>query len=166
MKTTKLSFAIFVLLLSLPLFSEGAKTTPDYKTLLSSGTDQERMEALDHFAKEKDKSQIPAIIEVLREADSVRLAQKAAITLGLLGEKGDSTKALKNKIQSDENAEVVYACILAIFNIHKGDKADARDADAVEALQYANENRRQDPFVADILDKLKSRYQVEKATQS
>lgn len=156
MNILKISLSFLILSLSLPIFANEAKSSDDYKMLLTTGTDNERMQALDYFAKEKDKSQIPVIIEILRDGDSPKLAQKAAITLGLIGEKGESTQALKEKIESNQSPEITYACILAIFNIHRKD--DERDPVAVEALRYADQNQRQDPFVADLLDRLKAKF--------
>ena len=158
-----IALAIAILLFSVPLFAQEKKSTDEYKTLLGSGTDLERIEALEFFAQAKDKSQIPAIIEVLKETDSPKVAGKAAITLGRIGEKGDSTVALKDKIRNDENPAINYACILAIFNIHKKDE----DVDPVakEALSFANQFRSKDLFIADILKKMDSKFNFS-ATES
>lgn len=133
-----------------------SKTADQHKLLLSTGTDHERIEALEFFGKEKDKSQIPTIIEVLKDSDNPKVASQAAITLGMIGEKGESTTALKDKILADKNPEIVYSCILGLFNIHKKD--EQVDPTAKEALSFAEKN--QDPFVSDLITKIKSKFSI------
>ena len=157
-----IAFVTFAIASSSSLLASSSaegKTSDQQKVLLSTGTDQERIEALEFFAKEKDKSQIPAIIELLKDTDSPKVASQAAITLGRIGEKGDSTTALKDKIIFDENPEVVYSCILGLFNIHKKD--EEVDPTAKEALTFAYKNKSKDEFVADILEKLKAKFAIE-----
>jgi hypothetical protein len=163
MKIFKISTAVLLFTLAMPVFAEEEEatqkasiSTEDYKTILVSGTDAEKTQALKHFAEKKDKSQIPAIITLLNESENPAIASEAAITLGVIGKSGESTTALKKKIESTENGDIVYACVLAIFNIHRKD--EKRDPEAEAALRFALENRRQDPFVVDILEKLKSKF--------
>lgn len=181
MKFWKLSIALFILALSFPVLAdvkeeakeeakkevkekveeelaEKKKDSDDYKTALVSGTDGERMEALRHFAKEKDKTQIPAIIKLLEEAENPAVASEAAITLGVIGEKGESTQALKSAIQSTENGDIVYASILALFNIHRED--EKVDPTAKEAMKFAFSQRRQDPYVVDLMEKLREKFET------
>lgn len=159
----RISTAILLLTLSLPLLAEEEEatestklSTEDYRTVLVSGTDAEKMEALKHFAAKKDENEIPAIITLMTETENPRLASEAAITLGVIGKPGESTQALKKRIESTENGDIVYASVLAIFNIHRKD--EKRDPEAEAALKYAFENRRQDPFVVDMLEKLKEKF--------
>ncbi|MCG9876221.1 MAG: HEAT repeat domain-containing protein [Leptospiraceae bacterium] len=157
-----IAFVTFAIVSSSSLIansSSEAKTSEQHKVLLSTGTDHERIDALVFFAKEKDKTVIPAIIEVLKDTDSSKVASQAAITLGRIGEKGESTTALKDKILFDENPEVVYSCILGLFNIHKKD--EEVDPTAKEALTFAYKNKSKDAFVADILEKLKAKFAIE-----
>jgi HEAT repeat protein len=150
-----------ILCLGLPFAGLGAESSnpkAEYQAKLTSGTDAEILEALEYFTKQKDKEQIPSIIAVLRDTDNAKVAQTAAISLGVLGTKGDSTQALKERIEKDPNTLVTYACILALLNIHREDRET--DSTAREALEHAYNNKRQDPFVSDILEKLKVKFEI------
>ncbi len=152
---------VWILFVFFPVFSifsnvEKESMSSDPALDLSTGTDQEKLQAIEAILKSKDKSQVPTLIDILNSTQNPRVAGDAAIALGVIGEKEKSTTALKQKIESTENGDIVYACVLALYNIHR--KGDKKDPEAEAAIQFALENRRQDPFVADILDRLKDKF--------
>lgn len=162
MKLHKIQQQIFLALLftciAIPTYaSQEGKTTQDSKSVdLLTGSDTEKIQAIQKIIKDKDSSQIPNIIIVLKESQNPAVASQAAIALGVLGKKPESTTALKEKIESTEDGNVVYACILSLFNLHRKDSK--KDPEVEAAIRYSLENRRNDPFVVDFLDKIKDKF--------
>ena len=147
----KLWFALCVLLLSVSI-SADVPVEVHVKNL-SSGSDSDRISACYFLGKEKKESKyLSEIQEVLKTTDNSRVAVACANALGYIQEKGSSTTALKNKIMSESNSDVVYACLASIVNIAI---KNGYEADAKSAVQYSDINHRSDEFVADLIDRIK-----------
>lgn len=150
-----LSVSILTLIFSTgSLFAE--KSADEHLKALSSGTDEEKISACKFLGNEKkDKTSIKQIIALLKATDNPKVAAAAAIALGYIKEKGEPTKALKEKIMSETDSNVVYACLLALYNITVANETLEEDTKA--ALEYADTHHRQNEFVADALDKIKKK---------
>mgnify|MGYP006351149557 CR=1 FL=1 len=123
---------------------------------LSKGTESEKMAACNFLGKEKsEKKYISEIQETLKLSDNSKVAIACANALGYIQEKGSSTTALKNKIMSESNTDVVYACLVSILNIAI---KNGYEPDAKSAVQYADINHRNDEFVADLIDRIKIKF--------
>ncbi|MBE7413531.1 MAG: HEAT repeat domain-containing protein [Leptospiraceae bacterium] len=152
---------IFTITLISIIFSTGLiaaeKSADEHLKALSSGTDEEKIAACVYFGKEvkKGKDALPQIIALLKATDNSKVAVSAAVALGYIKEKGPSTKALKEKIMSETDSNIVYACLLGIYNIEVANEVLEDDARA--ALEYADIHHRQNEFVADAIDKIKKR---------
>ncbi|MGJ4787087.1 HEAT repeat domain-containing protein [Leptospira koniambonensis] len=151
MKKSAITFAILATLIFTVSVS-AEKSTEDHIKALSSGSDLEKIEASRYLGDKKEKSAIPELINLLNRANDPKVAVPAGIALGQIGEAGDSTIALKNKVISSDNGDIVYTSLVSILNIViKNEKAE--DA-AKEALEFADKNRRSDEFVSDFLNVL------------
>lgn len=151
MKKSAITLAILATLIFTVSVS-AEKSTEDHIKALSSGSDQEKIEASLYLGDKKEKSAIPELINLLNRANDPKVAVPAGIALGQIGEAGDSTIALKNKVISSDNGDIVYTALVSILNIViKNEKAE--DA-AKEALEFADKNRRSDEFVSDFLNVL------------
>ncbi|ASV08737.1 hypothetical protein B2G50_06890 [Leptospira interrogans serovar Canicola] len=149
-----LVFAVF--LTSGALFAE--KSTEEHIKSLSSGSDSEKYESAVALGKNKEKSAIPELIQLLNRNNEPKIATAAAISLGKLAEPGDSTIALKIKIISSENGDIVYASLASLLNITT--KNEKLEDSTKEAFEYADKNRRSDEFVADLLDLIKKKLKL------
>ncbi|EMN00182.1 HEAT repeat protein [Leptospira noguchii str. 1993005606] len=149
-----LAFAVF--------FTSGAllaeKSTEEHIKSLSSGSDSEKYESAVALGKNKEKSAIPELIQLLNRNNEPKIATAAAISLGKIAEPGDSTIALKNKIISSENGDIVYASLASLLNIST--KNEKLEDSTKEAFEYADKNRRSDEFVADLLDLIKKKLKL------
>lgn len=87
-------FAVFFT--SGALFAE--KSTEEHIKSLSSGSDSEKYESAVALGKNKEKSAIPELIQLLNRNNEPKIATAAAISLGKIAEPGDSTIALKTKL--------------------------------------------------------------------
>ncbi|TGK07496.1 HEAT repeat domain-containing protein [Leptospira semungkisensis] len=151
MKKSILSLVIFTtLILASSVAAE--KSTEDYIKSLSSGSDQDKIEAANYLGSKKEKSAIPELINLLNRSNDSKVAVPAEIALGLIAEPGDATIALKNKIISSDSGDIVYTALAALLNIViKSEKVEDATREAVE---FADKNRRSDEFVADFLNVL------------
>lgn len=123
---------------------------------LSKGTESEKIAACNYLGKDKaEKKYISEIQDALKVADNSKVAVACANALGYIQEKGSSTTALKNKIMSESNSDVVYACLVSILNIAI---KNGYEPDAKSAIQYSDINHRGDEFVADLIDRIKIKF--------
>ncbi|PJZ71385.1 hypothetical protein CH373_02480 [Leptospira perolatii] len=149
MKTRILPAALlFALISASSLYAE--KSTEDHIKALSSGSDVEKVEAAEYLGDKKEKSAIPELINLLNRANDPKVAVPVLVALGLIAEPGDTTIALKNKIISSENGDIVYVALAGLLNITT--KSEKLEDATKEALEFADKNRRGDEFVADLLN--------------
>ena len=150
----KIWFALCVFILSVSISAEVPVEV--HVKNLSSGSDSDKISACHFLGKEKQESKyLSEIQEVLKTTDNSRVAVACANALGYIQEKGSSTTALKNKIMSESNSDVVYACLASIVNIAI---KNGYEADAKSAVQYSDINHRSDEFVADLIDRIKKKF--------
>jgi len=132
------------------------KSADEHLKALSSGTDEEKIAACRFLGNDKkDESAIPELINLLKATDNPKVAAATAVALGYIKKSGASTKALKDKIMSENDSNVVYAALLALYNISVENKSVEDDTKA--AVEYADTHHRQNEFVADALDKIKKK---------
>ncbi|ASV06736.1 HEAT repeat domain-containing protein [Leptospira interrogans] len=157
-----MKFRSIVILVFAVFFTSGAlfaeKSTEEHIKSLSSGSDSEKYESAVALGKNKEKSAIPELIQLLNRNNEPKIATAAAISLGKIAEPGDSTIALKNKIISSENGDIVYASLASLLNITT--KNEKLEDSTKEAFEYADKNRRSDEFVADLLDLIKKKLKL------
>ncbi|EQA61362.1 HEAT repeat domain-containing protein [Leptospira alexanderi] len=143
-------------------FASGAllaeKSTEEHIKTLSSGSDSEKYESAVALGKNKEKSAIPELIHLLNRNNEPKIATAAAIALGKIAEPGDATIALKNKIISSENGDIIYASLASLLNITT--KNEKLEDSTKEAFEFADKNRRGDEFVADFLDLIKKKLKL------
>lgn len=138
------------------LFAE--KSTEEHIKTLSSGSDSEKYESAVALGKGKEKSAIPELINLLNRNNEPKIATAAAVALGRIAESGDSTIALKNKIISSENGDIVYASLASLLNITT--KNEKLEDSTKEAFEFADKNRRGDEYVSDFLDLIKKKLKL------
>ncbi|APH40398.1 HEAT repeat protein [Leptospira interrogans serovar Copenhageni/Icterohaemorrhagiae] len=157
-----MKFRSIVILMFAVFFTSGAlfaeKSTEEHIKSLSSGSDSEKYESAVALGKNKEKSAIPELIQLLNRNNEPKIATAAAISLGKIAEPGDSTIALKIKIISSENGDIVYASLASLLNITT--KNEKLEDSTKEAFEYADKNRRSDEFVADLLDLIKKKLKL------
>lgn len=157
-----MKFRSIVILVFAVFFTSGAllaeKSTEEHIKSLSSGSDSEKYESAVALGKNKEKSAIPELIQLLNRNNEPKIATATAISLGKIAEPGDSTIALKNKIISSENGDIVYASLASLLNITT--KNEKLEDSTKEAFEYADKNRRSDEFVADLLDLIKKKLKL------
>ncbi|MBK8394563.1 MAG: HEAT repeat domain-containing protein [Leptospiraceae bacterium] len=146
---------VFIYCIFIFVFSIFADDIEVHGKNLSSGTDAEKTLACTVLGKEKaEKKYITDIQNTLKNTNNTKVAIACANALGYLQEK-TSIPNLKSKIMSESNSNVVYACLLSILNISA---KNGYDSDAKSAIQYADIHHRQDEFVADLIDRIKSKF--------
>lgn len=128
------------------------KSVEDHIKTLSSGSESEKIESALYLGDKKEKSAVPELINLLNRSNDPKVAVPAEIALGQIAEPGDATIALKNKIISSDNGDIVYTALAALLNIVI--KSETVEDATKEAVEYADKNRRSDEFVADFLNVL------------
>ena len=136
--------------------SAADKEVQDYINDLKAGEEQKVLEAAKYLGKEKEKEAIEPIIDAIKfhGLRNVRIALVDA--LGRMDEKGRPTSALKELIETDKDNHVIYTALLAILNLK-----DFENEDAKKALDYCDQNKKDDIFIADAVAKIKARMAAE-----
>lgn len=143
-----ISFILFISHSSVFAQTEGEEHLQN----LTSGSDSQKIAACEYFGAEGDASVIPQIIDILSYTENPRLASSAAIALGYIQEKGRPTTALKDRIMTEKNPDVVYSSLLALMSIAL--KNEELEPDAKIALEHANSTHKSDIFIADLVEKI------------
>lgn len=96
-----MKFRSIVILMFAVFFTSGAlfaeKSTEEHIKSLSSGSDSEKYESAVALGKNKEKSAIPELIQLLNRNNEPKIATAAAISLGKIAEPGDSTIDFKKQ---------------------------------------------------------------------
>lgn len=149
----RLTAAITAVMLSTSVYAE--KTKEEHLNALGAGTDADKILACKFLGNaKKDKTAVGEIINTLNATDNNRVAIACAVALGYIGEKGEATSALRKKIESTNNKDLVYSALLAIYNISAKNKTVEDDAKA--AYEYAKANHADDRFIADAVAKIEN----------
>ncbi len=135
------------------LYAQSAekKTTAEYIEDLKSDDDAVVITAVQALGQSKSTDAMDPLIEVIKTHENPRVRISAASSLGLMGTKEQPTTALSEVVQNDEDDSVVYASLLAILNL-----ADVNNPAASEAVQFCDENKSDDPYIKDVVDRLKA----------
>lgn len=143
--------------MSFPLLSQSVDS---YLSSLKSGSDSEKEQACTYLGEKGSnmaKTVVSEVIIALKTTTNSDVALACANALGYFKLNGPSTEALKERITTDKNTDVVYASLLALLNITVNNKQ--YEPAAKEAMEFADKNHRDDEFVADLLDKIKAQLQ-------
>jgi hypothetical protein len=152
-----LAFSFFVVSLSA---EEGDKTEQSYRRSLSSQVEPEVIVSLKHFAKPtSDEGLRREVSELFLSTKNPRIAIQGALTLGKMGKSPVSGAALRDRVLKENNPDVVYSCLLAFLELQITD--GKKDADALIALNHADQKFRSDEFIADLVDKVKVKFQLQ-----
>ncbi|MEM7184392.1 MAG: HEAT repeat domain-containing protein [Spirochaetota bacterium] len=155
-RTRKLWIVLLVALLTPAIYAEESFSYADLQP--SQGVER-NVKACKYYGQEKqDKQAVASLINLLRDTTDSKVAVESAIALGYIKENGAATTALKDKIESTKDSDVVYASLIAILNITVQNKT--YEPAAKQALEYADQNHRSDEFVSDIIDRIKAKLRI------
>jgi hypothetical protein len=157
---------LFCLIIAFSFFAnsisaqEGEKSEQSYRRALSSSVEPEVIVALKHFAKPtSDEGLRKEISDLTLNTKNPRIAIQGALTLGKMGKAPVSSAALRDRVLRESNPDVVYTCLLAFLELQITD--GKKDADALIALNHADQKFRGDEFIADLVDKVKGKFQLQ-----
>lgn len=130
---------------------EQAKSAQEYIADLSSDDEEKIIAAADWVGKEKEKSAVPQLINLLKNDKRVKVRVYATIALGMIADES-SIPALNEALTSDSNADVRYSVLLAIHRIDP--------SKSIDALKKAKETET-DPFMKDYMEKMEAKIKEE-----
>ena len=155
-RTRKFWTVLLIILLTPAVY---AKEGFSYADLQPSQGVERNIKACKHYGQEvQDKQAVAPLINLLRNTTDPKVAAESAVALGYIKENGDATTALKDKIESTKDSNVVYASLIAILNITVQNKT--YEPAAKQALEYADQNHRNDEFVSDVIDRIKGKLRL------
>ncbi len=131
--------------------SSKEKSKADYIKDLSSEDSKKLIAASDYMGSKKVDSSILRLIQLLQDHDDVRVRISVAAALGQ--QKKETKKiiqALRSAVENDESNEVVYTSLLALGNI-----AEKNNKDALAAVKYCEDNKKDDIFIKDIIQRVR-----------
>ena len=132
------------------------KSNEDYINDLTSDDQATVNSACLHLGKEEEKKAIDDIINVIKTSTNTGTKVSCIDALSKMDEKGKPTTSLKEVVETDKDNSVVYSALLAILNLK-----DFENKSAETALDYANENKKDDYLISDIVTRIKEA--IEKA---
>lgn len=146
----KLIFYGYIILLLMDCSSEEIRMSELKK--LNSGTDSERIESCIYFGKEKsDKIIVSEVGNVIKTSENKNVVLSCIQSLGFIGEGGVAVTALKDKIFSTSDSDIVHTALYSIYAIaiKQGIETHSRDA-----LRFSDVHHRKDKHTADLVDKI------------
>ena len=148
----KKTFALIIsaILISGTSYAATNKSVDEYRKDLKSDNDTLVIEAARGLGAKKSKDAIDDLIAVIKSHKNPKVRIALANSLGMMGTKKQPTTALNEVVQSDGDNSVVYASLLAILNL-----ADFKNASATEALDYCEKNKTDDPFITDVVKRIR-----------
>ncbi|MBV6492138.1 MAG: hypothetical protein LDLANPLL_00129 [Turneriella sp.] len=130
-----------------------AKSTDENIADLKSTDDAVAIKAAQDLGVDGAKKAIEPLGELVKSNRSTGVRIAAASALGRIAEKGRSTTILKEAIEADQDNQVVYTSLLALMNI-----ADIGNPDLVKAVEYCEANKKADPYISDIVERLRKKF--------
>lgn len=148
-------------ILLITLFSTAVwakKSDEQYIADLKSDDDKTVITAANYLGQEEVKDAVDPLITVVKTHKNPRARAAAATSLGLVGEKKTEkvTPVLRYVVENDEEKDVVYAAMIAMLNL-----GDYENEDTLKALDYADQNHRDDKYIADMVDRIKKKKEEE-----
>lgn len=125
------------------------KTTKEYIADLKSDDDAVVINAANGLGQAKAKDAIEPMVEAIKSHQNPKVRIALASALGLMDTKGQPTTALSDVVQTDDDNSVVYASLLAILNLKDFDNPAAK-----VALQYCEQKKSNDAFIADVVKRI------------
>lgn len=144
-----LKYAALLLFMALPAAIH-AKSDQEYIKDLKSQDKQTVINAARYLGDEKVTDGIEPLIKVIERNQDTDIRVAAITALGRMEQKGRPTSYLSSVVQSDPNYTVVYTSLLAMLSLE-----DFENPDAEKALNYADQNHQADPYIADIVKRVK-----------
>jgi len=152
MTTSKLKniFAIALIALTTGIFAAEKSNEDNIKDLKSSDTSVV-IEAERYLGDKKVKDAVDPLLEVLANHENANVRAHAATALGRIEDK-KAVKPLRMAVENDASKDVVYSALVGLFNLK-----DFDNEHTTKALDYADANHRDDPFIADMIDRLRKK---------
>lgn len=142
-----------VLFLSFTVFIASAfayKNADEAIKALSAKDNAEVIKACKYLGEEEEKKAIKPLISVIKTHKNPKVRIAAISALSKMDEKGTPTTELKNVVMTDADNTVVYAALIAIYNLK-----DFENKAASEALDYCDKNKKGDKYITDIVQRIK-----------
>lgn len=139
-----ITFAMFI------TYTYGYKNADEAIKALKSQKNSEVIKACKYLGDEEEKKGIDGLIEVMKTHKNSKVRISAISALSKMDEKGKPTTELKNVIMKDSDNTVVYAALIAIYNLK-----DFENKAAKEALDYCDQNKKNDRYITDIVQRIK-----------
>ena len=119
---------------------------------LDSSDEQVVISTIQELGKQKNKQAIPSLIKLAKENKSIKVQIASISALGNMpNQNGEPTNSLAQIIQTTNNNEIVYAALLAMANLK-----DIKNENIVKVLAYCEASKMNDPFIKDIIEKVKA----------
>jgi len=152
MTTSKLKniFAIALIALTTGIFAAD-KSNEDYIKDLKSSDTSVVIDAERYLGGEKVKEAVDPLLEVLANHENANVRAHAATALGRIEDK-KAVKPLRMAVENDSSKDVVYSALVALLNLK-----DYENEHTIKALDYADAHHRDDPFIADVVDRLRKK---------
>lgn len=157
MKKRLLPVLILLISFTAAQAEEKKKSPKEYIADLKSDNDETVMTAARELGAAKAKDAIDPMIERIKSHQNPRVRIVLAKGLGLMETKKQPTTALSEVVQADDDNSVVYASLLAILNLK-----DFDNPDAAKALEYCEKNKANDPYIADVVKKIRDAMKTNK----
>ncbi|HRP68502.1 MAG TPA: HEAT repeat domain-containing protein [Turneriella sp.] len=130
-----------------------AKSAEENIADLKSADDAVAIKAAQELGADGAKAAIEPLGDVVKSNRSTGVRIAATSALGRIAEKGRTTTILKESIEADQDNQVVYTSLLALMNI-----ADVTNPDLVKAIEFCETNKKSDPFISDIVERLRKKF--------
>lgn len=128
---------------------EKKKSTNEYIADLKSDKDADVIKAAKSLGEAKAKEATDAMVVAMKSHQNPKVRIALADGLGMMETKGQPTTALGEIVQSDDDNAVVYSALLAILNL-----ADFENPAAAKALEFCEQNKSKDAFIADVVKRI------------
>lgn len=149
-KTVK---TISMLAMLLPMGFVLAQTAADYKTNLTSETEEVAVKAIREAGAKKDAETLDTLIEILQTNPNPKIRMEAAHAIGKMEVKDKPVNALSNAAKTDKNNMVVYSALLSMTNLTKVEKNLEELPIVLETVAYCRENKSDDIYIKDLVTK-------------
>jgi len=138
------------LLVFIPLMSLAAKSKAENLADLKSADDAIAIKAAQELGNDGVKDAIEPLGELVKSKRAAGVRIAAASALGRMDVKGRPTTILREAIEADQDNQVIYTELLALMNLK-----DIKNEDLKKAIEYCENNKKSDPFIADILVRIR-----------
>ena len=154
----KLLLYISSFLVTVSLYSQDG-SIQTYLSDLMEGSYEKKIEACRVLGKEKKTPlALDSLSSILLDDTNVQkeiLLREVISALGYIGTP-KSTEVLNKFIKTTNNSDLIYASLVSMLNISR--VSGGVDSSTKDAFLYVNDNIKDDPFITQLLEKLKSKF--------